>query len=133
VTFIKENFINFVVNIYSMDRKYQNLDERLQQNQKMSVGEAASILLEYFKKYVDQHGGIRFRYIYNNNRGDTNGGFGIESGDGRLMIIYDPNKHSLNIKIGTTEFRAGNELYIDIRPLLKILDFIIDNYKKKGL
>ena len=117
-----------------MDSKYPNLDKRLQQNQKMSVEDVASILLEYFKKYVDQHGGIRFRYIYNNNNeGDTNGGFGIESGDGYLRIIYDPNKYGLNIKIGTTEFRAGNELSIDIRPLLKILDFIIDNYKKKGL
>ncbi len=115
-----------------MDRKYQNLDKRLQQNQKMSVEEAASILLEYFKKYADQHGGIRFRYIgENNNRGDTNRGFGIESGDGYLRIIYDPNKYGLDIKIGTTEFRAGNELYIDIRPLLKILGFIIDNYKKR--
>ena len=108
----------------NLDKKVGGIN--IKQNQKMSVGEAASILLEYFKKYADQHGGIGFRY------GGTNRDFSIESRDGSLRIIYNP-EHGLNIKTGNTEFRAGNELYIDIRPLLKILGFIIDNYKEKRL
>ena len=125
-----------MVDIYSMDGEYINLDKRLrginiQKNQKMSVEEAVSIVLEHLKKYADQHGGIKFRYINNNNRGSTNRGFGIESGDGHLKIIYTPND-GLYIKIGTKEFKAGNEPYIDIGLLFEGLIFIINNlYKEK--
>jgi hypothetical protein len=33
VTLIKENFINFIVDVYNMDGKYKNLDKRLQEQQ----------------------------------------------------------------------------------------------------
>jgi len=48
VTLIKENFINFIIDIYSMEGKYINLDKRLQeQNPRHPVGQDPCKILGY--------------------------------------------------------------------------------------
>jgi hypothetical protein len=47
MTLIKENFINFIVDIYNMDGEYKNLDKRLQEQNSRHGKEKPSGLMEF--------------------------------------------------------------------------------------
>ena len=122
VTLIEENFINFVVNIYSMDGQYNikgsyNTYQQSQQ-QGMSVEEAIKILLGKALEYAKAAGiDINQKYGY------------IRTGDGRFGIVRtDPNSTAVYATIPDLIARAIGDItkgYIPIDNLDKLVSAIL--------
>jgi len=118
VTLIEENFINFVVNTYSMDGQYNikgsyNTYQQSQQ-QEMSVGEAIKILLGKALEYAKTVGiDINQKYGY------------IRTGDGRFgMVRTDPKSTTVYATIPDLIAKAIGDIakkYIPIDNLDKLI------------
>ena len=104
VTLIKENFINFVVNIYSMDSQYniKRSYNTYQQSQKqeMSVEDAIKIVSRAVLEYITKVGiDINPEYGY------------IRTGDGRFAIVRtDPNSAAVYTRIPNLIARAIGDI-----------------------
>jgi hypothetical protein len=126
VTFIKENFINFVVNIYSMDGEYTNLDEKMKQPPNRAMYEIYTSILKAMKE----------------------GGIKIEEGDNSIVInIGNPNEESyLTILQKAAEnhtkirYKVSGELAKELAmgigkhfPTFEGLDKLVDNISYVGV